>query len=152
MVNNMSMIKFEFYNTFLYEVYFNSECMWKKRFTELIKQPTIIIKDDQICTVRYLVNGKDHRLGGPTCIHFRTNGQIRYVAYRLNNLLHRLDGPSTIKYYKNGQVEYKEYWLGNKPHRRDGPAEVCYRKNGQIRYSRYWVNGKLIYPKKCIKN
>ena len=79
--------------------------------------------------------------------HYYEAGGLWYEKWTLNGKSHRVDGPSVISYYKDGTIYCKSWNINDKHHRLDGPSYIRYYKSGSVMYEEWWVNGKK-FPKK----
>ena len=92
-------------------------------FEEMKKGSTGCFKDKQY-TIHYLLNGKYHRVGGPSCIW--SDGTL---FYRQHNVYHREDGPAIT-----GRGDYTQWWWhGEKANDKEQWLDPIFRRKSELK-------------------
>jgi hypothetical protein len=85
-----------------------------------------------------------HNEDGPSIIRYnRLNNNIESVFYYKNGKQHRENKYAVKHYHENGIVRHIRYMINGKAHRENGPAKFYFDKDGSLLCKEYWINGNL---------
>lgn len=91
--------------------------------------------------------GQIHRLGDLPAITIRdpASQSIIELRYLIDGKMHRTGGPADIRYIRGQSTpDYEAFYSAGKPSRTDGPAVIYYDLDGSISRTLYLQDGEQI--------
>lgn len=102
-----------------------------------------------LCARCWCINGKGHRLAGPSLEEFSENGRPVTIQYQKNGQDYHSDGPAFLQIDEDTGITTYEYWRTdiscNETHREDGPARILRDAETGIATETVWVQRGLLF-------
>jgi len=90
----------------------------------------------------WYVDGKDHRVDGPSCRRWDEAGRLWMETWRVAGKDHRVDGPALRWWDEVGRLWVEQWCVDGKEHRGDGPSYLRWDGADRLRAEGWCVDGK----------
>jgi len=99
-------------------------------------------EDGSLKREEWLVDGKEHRVGGRGVVNYYANGIASWTQWSLFGTPHRLEGPAHEGRWADGSIDTQSWQVDGLLQRVDGPAYTEYNADGSVKREAWFWRGR----------